>query len=225
MLATITHDTFLKENPYGSDNVAAGFLLYIEKDQKISYKSLALPSPSNNNHYELRGTSSRLQTCFVYKDHISFDQISSDKISKISDVGLDLIKEFEGCELISYICPSGVLTVGYGHTGSGCPPEAGIRITEQQAENLLKKDVERFEKAVFELVKSPINQNQFDALVSFAFNVGEGALEDSTLLRKLNSNRPIVEVSNEFLRWDKGPNGPIAGLTRRRIAERDLFTK
>ena len=103
----------------------------------------------------------------------------------ISDEGLDLIKQFEGCELTSYVCPSGVYTIGYGHTGDVLP---GQTITQAEADKLLKDDVKRFEVGVNNYTNVPLNQSQYDALVSFTFNVGLGAYRDSTLLRLLNGN-------------------------------------
>ncbi len=138
---------------------------------------------------------------------------------KISTAGLNLIKEFEGCETTAYVCPAGVLTIGYGSTGSHVTP--GKTITEAEAEALLLKDLTRFEKAVNELVKVPMTQGMYDALVSFAFNCGEGALGESTLLRKLNAGEdPNTTAKAELPRWT---NGGLAGLVRRRAAEVELF--
>lgn len=139
---------------------------------------------------------------------------------KISKKGLDLIKTFEGLELKAYKDSVGVLTIGWGSTGSHVKP--GMSITKEQAEELLKQDVSRFEKGVNDLVKVPLIQNQFDALVSFSFNLGLGNLKSSTLLRKLNAS-DYSGAASEFLRWNRAGNKVLAGLTRRRIAERDLF--
>lgn len=142
---------------------------------------------------------------------------------KTSQTGINLIKSFEGLALTAYVCPAGVLTIGYGHTGPDV--QQGQRITEQQAENILKSDLKRFESAVSSLVKVPINQHQFDALVSFAFNCGIGALSDSTLLKRLNAGEdPNNVVKEEIPRWNKGEGGRVLeGLTRRRMAEVELF--
>jgi GH24 family phage-related lysozyme (muramidase) len=130
-----------------------------------------------------------------------------------------LIKEFEGCELTAYVCPAGVLTIGYGSTGGHVTP--GKTITEAEAEALLLKDLTRFEKAVNELVKVPMTQGAYDALVSFTFNCGEGAFGESTLLRKLNAGEdPNSTAKTELPRWT---NGGLAGLVRRRAAEVELF--
>lgn len=139
---------------------------------------------------------------------------------KISLKGLNLIKEFEGLEIKAYKDSVGVVTIGYGSTGRHV--SLGMTITKEQAEQLLKKDLERFEKGVYELVKVPLNQNQFDAIVSFSFNLGLGNLKSSTLLRKLNS-LDYVGAANEFPRWNKAGGVVLKGLTRRREAEKALF--
>lgn len=139
---------------------------------------------------------------------------------RISQKGLNLIKEFEGLELRAYKDSVGVVTIGYGSTGPHV--SMGMTITADQAEALLKNDVSRFEKGVMDLVTVPITQNQFDALVSFSFNLGLGNLKASTLLRKLNS-LDYVGAANEFPRWNKAGGKALAGLTRRREAEKKLF--
>ena len=116
---------------------------------------------------------------------------------KISANGLGLIKEFEGCKLAAYFCLAGILTVGYGSTGPHV--HEGMMITEAEAEALLLKDLVRFEKAVNELIKVPMSQGAYDALVSFTFNCGEGAFADSTLLRELNEGRDPNAVAREQL--------------------------
>jgi GH24 family phage-related lysozyme (muramidase) len=137
----------------------------------------------------------------------------------ISPAGLKLIKSFEGLRLTTYTCAAGVLTIGYGSTGAHATP--GKTITEAEAEALLLKDLTRFEKAVNELVKVPMTQGAYDALVSFAFNCGEGALAESTLLRKLNAGEdPNTVAKAELPRWT---NSGLAGLVRRRAAEVELF--
>ncbi|MFZ0409143.1 MAG: lysozyme, partial [Cyanobium sp.] len=141
---------------------------------------------------------------------------------RISAAGIDLIKEFEGCRLTSYVCPAGVLTIGYGSTGPHV--KEGLSITPKEAADLLAKDLSRFEDAVNDLVKVPMTQSQFDALVSFAFNCGIGAFQESTLLRLLNQE-DYVAAAAQFDRWVKGPNGPLPGLVRRRDAEEAMFRK
>ena len=140
---------------------------------------------------------------------------------KTSDVGIELIKKYEGCVLKSYKCPSGVWTIGYGHTNG---VKSGMQITKAQALNYLKQDLSIYEKAVTNYVKVPLNQNQFDALVSFSFNCGSGALKTSTLLQKLNSS-DYNGAANEFPRWNKSNGKVLNGLVRRREEEKELFLK
>ena len=141
----------------------------------------------------------------------------------ISEAGISLIKDFEGMRLTAYQDSVGVWTVGYGSTGPHVTPY--MKITEAQAEQLLKDDLVRFEKCVNDYVKVPINQNEFDALCSFSFNLGCGALAGSTLLKKLNANNPKEEVAEEFGRWVKAGDEVLPGLVRRREAEKTLFLK
>lgn len=138
---------------------------------------------------------------------------------KTSQKGINLIKEFEGCQLTAYKCPAGVWTIGYGHTGD---VKSGMTITEQEAENYLRADLQKFEAGVDKAVKVGITQNMFDALVSFTYNCGIGALQSSTLLKKLNAG-DFNGAANEFLKWNKSGSNVLPGLTRRRQAERALF--
>jgi|GWRWMinimDraft_9_1066018.scaffolds.fasta_scaffold00492_2 GH24 family phage-related lysozyme (muramidase) len=140
-------------------------------------------------------------------------------MASISKAGLSLIKEFEGCRLTSYTCAAGVLTIGYGSTGPHVTP--GKTITQAEADALLLKDVARFEKGVDDLITVPLKQCQFDALVSFAFNCGNGALEESTLRKRLNAGEdPNTVAKEELPRWT---NKGLAGLVRRRTAEVNMF--
>ena len=138
---------------------------------------------------------------------------------KTSYKGIALIKDFEGLRLGAYYCSAGVLTIGYGHTGG---VKEGDLITEQKAEQLLQDDLKKFENGVLRLVRVPLNQNQFDALVSFAFNLGVGNLGKSTLLKMLN-NRDYKGAAGQFVRWNKAGGKELAGLTRRRLAESAMF--
>ena len=139
---------------------------------------------------------------------------------KISQAGVDAIKAFEGLRLDAYKCPAGIPTIGYGSTGSHV--SMGMSITEEYAEVLLREDIERYERCVNEYVTVELTQHMFDALVSFAFNLGCGALKRSTLLKRVNVNRK-EDAANEFLRWDKAGGRKLAGLTRRRNEEREMF--
>jgi lysozyme len=134
---------------------------------------------------------------------------------KLSDAGLALLIEREGSRNRAYRDSVGVWTIGVGHTG----PEVrdGLVWTDEQVQEALRKDVERFERAVLEAVKVEIDQYQFDALVSFAFNVGEGALKSSTLVRKLNAG-DTEGAAREFDRWHIPPE-----ITSRRNGEREQF--
>jgi GH24 family phage-related lysozyme (muramidase) len=141
---------------------------------------------------------------------------------RVSQKGIDLIKKFEGIRLTAYICPAGVLTIGYGHTGSDV--KSGMRITEEQAEKLLWQDTESAQQTVSSFVNVKLNQNEYDALVSFTFNVGPTAFVNSTLLRLLNHGADRKVVAGEFGRWVKaGSDEPVPGLVRRREEEKKLF--
>ena len=141
---------------------------------------------------------------------------------KISSAGLDLIKSFEGLELTAYQCPAGILTIGWGHTGDDVTP--GKTITTEQAEVLLRKDLVRFEDAVNLYITVPLNQQQFDALVSFTYNCGIGALEESTLRKRLNKKEdPNKIAQEELIKWVKSGDKTLPGLVTRRKKEIELF--
>lgn len=144
---------------------------------------------------------------------------------KTSEVGKKLIKQFEGFRAAAYVCPAGVVTIGYGTTEIfGKPVKLGSTITSDEADRFLEEDLKKFEDAINKNVNITITQNQFDALVSFVYNVGIGNFITSTLLKKINEGK-IQDAANEFLRWNKANKKVLAGLTRRRQAERDLFLK
>lgn len=138
---------------------------------------------------------------------------------KISQTGIDLIKSFEGCYLKAYKCPAGVWTIGYGHTGG---VKEGQTINHAQAVVMLQTDLTSYEMAVNTNVKVAINQNQFDALVSFAFNCGNNALRTSVLLKLLNQG-DYIAAANQFDLWVNGGGKRLSGLVRRRAAEKALF--
>ncbi len=147
---------------------------------------------------------------------------------RISKTGIDLIKSFEGLRLKPYRCASGIATIGWGHTGPDADAllATGGAITPERAEEFLLSDLERFEAGVSRLINVPLTQGQFDALVSFSFNVGLGALESSTLRKRILKGESINLVLREELpRWNKGDKGPLEGLTRRRNAEVQLATE
>lgn len=147
-------------------------------------------------------------------------------IPKINRAGLDLIKEFEGLRLKAYRDSVNVLTVGFGHTSMAGPPEvkSGMTITAQEAEDILARDLGKFEKAVFDkLTRSP-TQNEYGAMVSLCFNVGPGNFAKSSVLRKFNEGDE-QGAADAFLRWNRADGKVMAGLTRRREAERALFLR
>jgi lysozyme len=136
----------------------------------------------------------------------------------------DLIKRWEGLELEAYKDGGGVWTIGYGHTGAaGDPkPSLGMKITLEQAKAILDKDLVQFEKAVNDSVKVPLTQNQYDALVSLAYNIGPSGFKGSTVLRRLNDGN--YDGAAEAITWWNKDNGKvIKGLVNRRAAERELF--
>ena len=146
---------------------------------------------------------------------------------KTSQKGINLIKGFEGFRSEAYICPAGVLTIGYGHTKD---VKKGQKVTEVEAENLLAEDLLSAEEAVNKMFRKGLPQNKFDALVSFAFNVGNGNFFSSTLLRKAQISPDDDDIRKEFERWVYGAdkNNPtkkviLAGLKKRREKEADLF--
>lgn len=143
---------------------------------------------------------------------------------RASENGINLIKQFEGCRLTAYQDSVGVWTIGYGWTQpvDGKPVAKGMVITQQKANQLLTEGVAQYEKGVTNLVAVSLNQNQVDALVDFAYNLGVNALKGSTLLKKLNAG-DYAGVANEFTKWNKAGGKVMNGLTRRREAERALF--
>lgn len=141
-----------------------------------------------------------------------------------SEKGIALIKEFEGCKLTAYRDSVGVWTIGYGWTQpvDGKPIRAGMTIKQETAERLLKTGLVSYESDVSRLVKVGLSHGQFDALVSFTYNLGARSLSTSTLLRKLNAGE-YASAADEFMRWNKAGGKVLNGLTRRREAERALF--
>lgn len=148
------------------------------------------------------------------------------KITKTGIKGINLIKEFEGLRLKPYLCSANVPTIGYGNTFYEDGTKVKLTdkpITESRAIELLQFILINFEKHVDSYCRDDINQNQFDALVCFAYNVGTGALKSSTLLRKVNANPNDPTIRNEFLKWTKAGGKQLSGLVRRRTAEANLY--
>ena len=144
---------------------------------------------------------------------------------KTSDKGLALIKQFEGFSVRPYLCPAGVPTIGYGATYYPDGKKVTMRdkpVLEADATAMLRSMLVQYENGVERYVQVPITQGQFDALVSFAYNLGLAALKGSTLLRLVNE-RNFVGAAAQFSRWNKASGKVLPGLTRRREAERKLF--
>lgn len=139
---------------------------------------------------------------------------------KTSKAGIELIKKHEGLRLAAYLCPAGVPTIGYGHTKG---VRLGQVITEAEAEHFLIEDLRTSEKEI-DSHNLQLNQNQFDALVSFVFNVGAGNFRSSTLLRRVRLNSNDNDIENQFNRWVYGGGKILPGLVRRRKEEANLYT-
>ena len=143
-------------------------------------------------------------------------------VLSLGKYGLELIKSFEGCVLKVYLDAIGLPTIGYGHLIK--PGESFTKITQKGAEDLLKSDAQIFVDGVNKLLEVNVTQNQFDALVSIAFNIGLGNLKSSTLLRLINAG-DYKGAADQFPRWNKAGGKVLNGLTKRRDAERALFLK
>ena len=148
------------------------------------------------------------------------------KITKISNLGLELIKKYEGFKAKAYLCPANVITIGYGSTYYENGTKVKLTdppITQERATELLEALLVSYERSVDSYCVDTINQNQFDALCSFAYNCGVGNLKSSTLLKKVNKNPNDPTIKDEFLKWNKGGGKVLTGLTKRRIEEAQLY--
>ncbi|AGF74951.1 phage related lysozyme [Bartonella australis AUST/NH1] len=145
---------------------------------------------------------------------------------KISKEGLELIKQWEGLRLQAYQDTAGVWTIGYGHTVKAGEPfvQDGMKITQSQADTILRRDLKQFEKVVEQEVSCPLTDGQFTALVSFCYNIGTEAFRNSTLLKKLNKGH-YEAVPAELQKWTKAGGQRLQGLVHRRSAESGLWTK
>lgn len=139
-----------------------------------------------------------------------------------SDPLVNLVKAFESFRLQAYLDPVGIPTIGYGHTQG---VKMGDTITEEQADQYLREELDVAARAVNRYSKVSLSQNQFDALTSFVYNVGAGAFQNSTLLRYINGREPMNEIHAQFMRWIHGDGKVLPGLVKRRQYEADLFTK
>ena len=146
---------------------------------------------------------------------------------KINNKGLELIKRWEGFEMHAYLCPAGVPTIGYGATyypnNRNAVKLTDRPISESYASLLLEDMAVHYERGVSRYVSVELTSNQFSALVSFAYNVGLGALKSSTLLKRVNANPNDEDIKRQFMRWNKGGGRVLKGLTKRRQSERDLY--
>lgn len=144
---------------------------------------------------------------------------------EVNKAGRDLIKQFEGCKLKAYKCPAGLWTISWGLTfyPDGTKVKEGDVITQQQAEDYFNAIVDDFAKKVDALIKSNVSDNNFSALVSFAYNVGMGNFQRSTLLRKVNANPKDKTILAEFKKWTRANGEVLKGLVRRRDAEAKLY--
>lgn len=143
---------------------------------------------------------------------------------KTSDFGRSFITRWEGCHLKAYLCPANVWTIGVGHTAAmGNPtPVSGMKITQDEADAILARDLSQIERDIIASVKVKLAQKQFDTLVSFVFNVGIGAFRKSTLLKKLNAGN-YAAVPEELMKWTRAGGKVLQGLVNRRKAEADLW--
>ena len=151
-----------------------------------------------------------------------------DKITKIDKVGIALITKFEGLKLKPYLCSAKVPTIGYGSTRY----ENGVKvklsdnsITQERANELFKNTLTQYEQAVDDFTTDKVTQNQFNALVSFCYNVGANALKNSTLLKIVNVNHNSAKIPTEFIKWINAGGKKSKGLLNRRNAEVELYFK
>jgi len=148
------------------------------------------------------------------------------KIVKIDNAGIELITQWEGLKLKPYLCSAGVPTIGYGSTRYEDGTKVKLTdkdITKERAIELFKNTIKTYEREVDAYCRDDINQNQFNALVSFAYNLGCNALKNSTLLKKVNNNPSDVSIKNEFMKWIYVGKKPLKGLVNRRTAEVKMY--
>ncbi|MGL5940811.1 MAG: lysozyme [Waterburya sp.] len=190
-------------------------------DKCINQEYLLIDYYIDSQCRQVLGLPERPESTLPYVSWMTYNPMSKAPVGRISKNGLELIKRWEGCRTNAYLCPANVWTIGYGHTKTAKP---GMMISHSKADDLLLEDLKRFEEAVRRLVAVPLNQNQFDALVSFTFNVGEGALSGSTLLRLLNAGN-YSNAASQFSKWVYAGKKVLPGLVARREDEYQLFIK
>lgn len=225
---TITSNTVAKDdpqNPKWKANVYKGEtrkLLAIAPDQKFNHVKVTI-----------EGTVEGRNTMWLYNRHIVLASIGETALEgslkpgtfRINSIARKLIKEFEGVELRAYLDPIGIPTIGVGSTIGldGTPVKIGASITELQAWQLFDRDGAKFMNAINSLVKVPLTGKQVAALLSFTYNVGDGALAASTLLKLINAGASHAAIAEQFMRWCKAGNQVLSGLERRRKAEVSLW--
>jgi lysozyme len=146
---------------------------------------------------------------------------------KVNAEGYALIKRFEGCRLKSYRCPAGVFTIGFGNTfyENGDKVKEGDVITQQRADELAKFIIDQFAVSITPFILKPLNENQFSACVSLAYNIGTGGFKRSSVFKKLNINPNDPTIADSFRLWNKGGGKVLKGLVTRREAEIQLYFK
>lgn len=226
MQLTITQATYFKASTKQANDLSATEKLLITVSQTFVLHKC---KPAPNKHWQiiLSVPMGGRHEWYVFAEHVKIAdgnkpvvwQENGDR--QINAAGLELLKSFEGCRLTAYKCPAGVWTIGYGTTAG---VRSGMTITQAEAERLLRRDLDKFERAVADAVKVSLTDNQFSALVSFTYNVGIGALQGSSVLRILNQGN-YKEAADRLLAWNKAGGRELAGLNRRRQAERSLFLK
>ncbi len=162
-----------------------------------------------------------MRKIFIFAFFLCVSEVEGISRVKASNTAIELIKKHESFCANVYRCPAGKLTIGYGHTGEGV--KLG-KVSEAKATELLKSDVSSAENAINKFVKTELNQNQFDALVSFVFNVGNGNFKKSTLLEQINE-RHFVTAAEQFNKWVFAGKEKLPGLVKRRQEEKALFLK
>lgn len=227
---TVTHDTFAKARPVPSDQLSESErellptgshyrVIAVGKVERGHIKvTLGLDTKGNQITFDGRNT------VYFYVEHIKISGSTVTNSSlKTSSNGIALIKHFEGFRASAYPDPASggdPWTIGYGTTGPHV--YRWLTITEEKAEQYLAEDLATFEREVIALVEVNLSQDQFDALISFAYNLGSGALKSSTLLKLLNQG-DFKGAANEFPKWCKAAGREMLGLKRRRLAEQALF--
>jgi lysozyme len=146
---------------------------------------------------------------------------------KVNNEGYALIKKFEGCRLKAYLCPANVWTIGFGNTfyEDGTKVKEGDVITQQRAEELAKFIIDQFAVTIEPFIQKPLNDNQFSACVSLAYNIGTSGFKRSSVFKKLNINPNDPTIADSFKLWNKGGGKVLAGLVKRREAEIQLYFK